>query len=69
MIYRNSDILRKNKTRLSNFLQPYNKILLYGGDNRILSIKYDNNKYEFLEMLKNKIKDFFNIITLSKKNI
>jgi len=48
IIYRNSDILRNNKTRLSNFLQPYNKIL-YGGGNRVLSIKYDNNKYEFLE--------------------
>lgn len=69
IIYRNSDILRNNKTRLSNFLQPYNKIL-YGGGNRVLSIKYDNNKYEFLEMPKNKIKDFiFDIITLSKKSL
>ena len=48
IIYRNSDLLRKNKTRLSNFLQPINKIL-YGGGNRVLSIKYDNNKYDFLE--------------------
>ena len=27
IIYRNSNLLINNKTRLSNFLQPYNKIL------------------------------------------
>jgi hypothetical protein len=32
IIYRNSDLLRKNKTRLSNFLQPINKILYSRND-------------------------------------
>ena len=68
IIYRNSNLLINNKTRLSNFLQPYNKIL-YGGGDRVLSIKYDNNKYDFLETCQNKIKYFiFGIITLSKKS-
>ena len=67
IIYRNSDLLRKNKTRLSNFLQPINKILS-GGGNRVLSIKYDNNKYEFLELRQNKIFNFILASLLYQKN-
>lgn len=46
IIYRSSDILRKNKTRLANFLQPLNKIL-YGGGNRKLFVIYDEKNIHF----------------------
>lgn len=45
IIYRNSNLLRKNKTKLNNFLTNN----LTGGGNRTLSITYNNHKYKFIE--------------------